>query len=256
MELGLSVFHLKALNLTGLGNEGLSGLVGTYISDMKSPEFLEAEKSWIRAGLTTPVLGRAVEAYQALTPSSLPTTAEKIRSLPGLKQVDQAAAAITHLTFGIVQRKLKVTDASLKHAKWIERHPTATPAEAFEAQRLISKEINAAYGGLHWENLGVNRVTQELSRALMLAPDWTFSNIFNVGQSFTGGPGGNAARLFWIRSIILGLALTAGMSILMSGKRGKIRPACAWDETAKARIWTTTCFSWARLAMSPRWCMT
>jgi N12 class adenine-specific DNA methylase len=221
VELGLSVFHLKALNLTALGNEGLSGLIGTYISDMDSPEFLDAEKSWVRAGLTTPILGRAVEAYQALKPSSLPTAAERIRSLPGLKQVDQAAAAITHLTFGIVQRKLKVTDASVKYARWIDNHPTATPGEAFEAQRLISKEINAAYGGLHWENLGVNRVTQELARALMLAPDWTFSNIFNVGQSFTGGPGGNAARMFWIRSIILGLALTAGLSIFLTGRRSK-----------------------------------
>jgi hypothetical protein len=166
-------------------------------------------------------MGHTIEVYKALQPTSLPTIGERIRGLPGLKQLDQTAAAITHFTFGVVQRKFKVTDASLKYASWLAKHPESTPTEQLEARRLIAKEVNAAYGGLHWENLGVNRTTQQIARFLFLAPDWTFSNYLNLKYSGTGGPGGNAARLFWMRSIILGLALTAATSIMLARRRSQ-----------------------------------
>ncbi len=221
VELGLSFFHLRALNMAALGNANLHGAIETYMSDMDSPEFQMAELSWIRAGLVTPVLGKTVEVYKALQPSSLPTTAEKIRSLPGLKHLDQSASAISHLTFGIVQRKMKVTDASIQYAAWLAKNPDASPGAAFEAQRQIAKEVNATYGGLNWENIGVHRTTLELDKALFLAPDWTYSNILNLKYAGEGGPGGKAARLFWLRSIVFGLALTAGMSLAIGGKLGK-----------------------------------
>jgi hypothetical protein len=187
-------------------------------TDMDSPQFLAEEREWVRAGLVTPVLDRTVEIYRAINPSSLPSTAEKIRSIPGLRQVDRLAGAISHLTFGIVQRKLKVTDASLQYASWIARNPNATPQQGFEAQRGIAKQVNATYGGLHWENLGVHRMAVELSKLILLAPDWIYSNYLNVKYAGEGGPGGRAARLFWLRSILFGLALTAGLSLLLAGR--------------------------------------
>lgn len=138
-----------------------------------------------------------------------------------MKQIDQVAQAITHLTFDVVQRKFKVTDMARKEAAWIAAHPGATPAGHFEALRRIAKEVNAVYGGLHWENLGLNRSSIGLARALMLAPDWTFSNFLNAGYAFGDGPGGNAARLFWLKSAIWIFALTQGLSLLLSGKPSK-----------------------------------
>ena len=221
VELGLSFFHVKALGLSALNNMGPGGVLQTTLADMKSPEFLDAEKAWTRAGLTTPILDRTAEVYIHMRPNSLPTTAEKIRALPILKQLDNAAAAISHFTFGIVQRKNKVVDASLKFAGWIANNPNATPEEMFKAQRQIAKEINAVYGGLNWEIMGHNRVTRELSKALLLAPDWTFSNVANLKYATEGGVGGNAARFFWLRAAVFGLALTAGLSMLISGKLSK-----------------------------------
>ena len=221
IELGLSIFHLRALGITALGNENVDGLIKTMRADLESSTFLAAERSWVRAGLVTPILDRTVEIYRAINPSSLPTTAEQIRSIPGLKQIDALASAISHLTFGIVQRKMKVTDASLQHAGWMAKHPEATPEESFEAQRQIAKQVNATYGGLHWENLGVHRMALELSKALMLAPDWTYSNLLNLKYAGQGGPAGRAARLFWLRSILFGVALTAGLSLLLSKKMPK-----------------------------------
>jgi hypothetical protein len=52
----------------------------------------------------------------------------------------------------------------------------------------------------------------------MLAPDWTFSNVVNTKYSFEGGPGGKAARKFWIKSAVTGCLLTQAMSMAVSGK--------------------------------------
>jgi hypothetical protein len=221
VQLGLSVFHLKALNMTALGNQNLDGLVQSYLNSMHSPEFLAAERTWIRAGLTTPVLDRAIEVYHGLKQSSLPTLGQRLRSAPGIKQVDRLAAGISHLTFGIVQRKFKVVDASLQYAKWIAKHPNDTPAELFEAQRAIARQVNATYGGLHWENLGVHQTTLGLARAIALAPDWTFSNYLNASYAFEGGPAGQSARKYWIMAGIWAIALGEATSILLTGHPSK-----------------------------------
>lgn len=218
VELGLSLFHVRALNLTALGNQGLTGIVKSYGADLTSPAFRGVEKTFLEHGGTTPVTGATYEAYRAASPTSLPTRLDVIRNLPVLKQFDRAAAATSKLTFDIIQRKFKVTDFAIKDAKWIASHPNASIQELAAARRGISKEVNAAYGGLNWEALGVNKATRSLTRALFLAPDWTFSNWQNAKTVFTGGPGGSAARAFWVRSFVSGIALTQAASLLFSGK--------------------------------------
>lgn len=218
VELGLSVFHMRALNVTALNNEGLAGLVKSYASDVESPMFLENERTFLRSGGTTSITGRTVEAYRALQPKSLPSRVDAIRSLPGFKQFDQVAAATSKLTFDVMQRKMKVTAFAIKDAKWIAENPDSTLSEHAAARRSIAKEINGAYGGLNWEALGVNRATHSLAKALFLAPDWTFSNWQTAKTAFEGSPGGAAARAFWLRSAIVGIGLTQGASMLLSGK--------------------------------------
>jgi hypothetical protein len=102
--------------------------------------------------------------------------------------------------------------------------PTSIP----EASRLaaikqsISKEVNAVYGGLNPELLGANRATVEIVRAVMLAPDWTFSNVFNLKYAAERGtPAGRMARMFWVRAIAGGMAATQVMSLMMSGHASK-----------------------------------
>ena len=60
--------------------------------------------------------------------------------------------------------------------------------------RSIGKEINAVYGGLNWDVMGVSANYQAVARMFLLAPDWTFSNVANLKYAFEGGPGGNAAE--------------------------------------------------------------
>jgi hypothetical protein len=131
--------------------------------------------------------------------------------------MDQAAEGITKFTFGKMQRQFKVANYALSKAAWLADHPNALPIERSDAMHSITKELNAIYGGLHPENLGVNRTSVELLRAIMLAPDWTFSNIFNVKYAFERGtPAGKMARMFWMRTAVGGLALTQALSLLIS----------------------------------------
>lgn len=220
-ELGLSVFHMKALSITALNNQGIYGLIRSLRSDMESETFKGEEIDGVGAGLQTSVLGRTIEAYRALTKETLPSRIDvitKLRSAPGIKQLDQLAAGLTHETFDVLQRKFKVMDYAIKKAAWMAKHPDATGEQLIDAKRGIAKEVNAAYGGLNWEVLGASKTFRNVAQAILLAPDWTFSNFFNAKYAFEGGPAGAAARSFWIRSFVTGMAMTQAMSIMVTGQ--------------------------------------
>jgi broad specificity phosphatase PhoE len=222
VQLGLSFFHAYTENLMSLANSGVKGWAKALRADRESPEFLAAERDMIAHGGTSAIQGRTFEAYKALQPGSIPTWSEIWRRAPVVHQLDTLAGKITEFTFGNLQRRFKVTDYQLHKAAWMAEHPNATQAELTAAKQSIAKEINAVYGGLNWENLGINRATVEVTRALMLAPDWTISNIFNLKYSLERGtPAGSMARKFWMRTIIGGLAATQAMSLMMSGKLSK-----------------------------------
>ena len=221
-QLGLSFFHATTENYMALANMGARGWLKGLKADRDAPGFLEQEADFIGHGGTTSVQGKAYEAAEGLTLSSLPTAGEAWRSMAGVRHVERAAKAITDLTFGKLQRQFKVVDYSLHQAAWLAKHPNAMPSEREAAMRSISKEINAVYGGLHSENLGMNKSTQDVARAIMLAPDWTLANLFNLKYAAEGGtPAGKMARLFWLRAIVGGMVGTQLMSLLLSGKLSK-----------------------------------
>ena len=100
LELGLSFFHVKALNVTALNNMGLANFLRAKVSSMETPEFMEAEREWAADGLVTAKTSTPYEAYQGLKESSIPSGFDKFRSIPIIKQIDASAQAIyqdTHL---------------------------------------------------------------------------------------------------------------------------------------------------------------
>lgn len=218
LELGLSFFHVKALNITAFNNMALTDFMRSVASDINHPDFQALERGWAADGLTTSKTSTPYEAYAGLKKSSVPTGFDKLADAPVIKQADAAFKGITEYTFDVVQRKFKVLDASLKDARWQANHPEATNEEYFAARRGIAKEVNAAYGGLNWDVLGKGKTFQDVSRLFLLAPDWTFSNVFNAKYAFEGGPAGSAARIFWAKSFATGFAMTAATSIAIGGK--------------------------------------
>lgn len=216
-QLGLSFFHATTENYMALANMGVKGYVKALMADRDSPGFLLSERELIRDGGTTSIQGNTVEAYKAVKPGSIPSYQDIWRKAPVVRQMDEAANAISDFTFNNLQRRFKVTDYALHKAAWIAKHPDALRGEIRDAGRDIAKEVNAVYGGLHWENIGLNKATVEVSRALMLAPDWTISNIFNVKYALGKGEAGRLARMFWIRTLVGGMVATQAASLMFSG---------------------------------------
>src|SRR5208283_2636958 len=194
--------------------------------DNNSPEFEAQERNGALHGLTTTKTSTPYEAYRGLKPSSLEsrnTLLAKVKA--GYAPIDAIFKGMTKATFEIAQRKFKVIDFSTREAQWLAKHPEATDAEYGTAMRSIAKEVNAVYGGLNWDVMGVSSNFQAIGRMFLLAPDWTFSNVANLKYAFEGGPGGNAARMFWLKSFTTGYAMTQGMSLLVTGQMSK-----QWDK--------------------------
>lgn len=240
-NLALSFFHPKALEMMALSNMGAVDTVRAHAMDLEGAFSEEKERELIRATGITDILHRTQEAYHNLAPGTMPTLGDVLAEAPGMKQLNTFAKGVTHTTFGVMQRKFKIWDFARQTAAWDANHPNATTVERLDAQRSIAKQVNAVYGGLNWEVLGMNKAALALSRMLILAPDWTYSNFINVGQSFEGGPkamiqqlapkfsskkwegsaAGGSARLFWIRAMLGGMLATQMMSIALTGTRSK-----------------------------------
>jgi hypothetical protein len=218
IELGLSLFHIKTMGITAMNNMSVDGYVRAMHSDNSSPDFEAQERHHALYGLTTTKTGPEYEAYKGMNPSDIPTGFGRLTNLPIIKQVDGFAKYITKTTFDVIQRKFKVTDMSAQEAAWVAKHPEATNQEYGSAMRSIAKEMNAAYGGLNWDVMGVSKSMRDMYRMFLLAPDWTFSNIVNAKYAFQGGPAGSAARMFFVKSFATGFAMTAGMSLAIGGK--------------------------------------
>jgi hypothetical protein len=227
-QLGLSFFHATTENYMALANMGVKGFVKALRADRDSAEFLAAERDLIAHGGTTSIQGNTVEAYKAMQPGSIPTYGDIWRQNAAVKIMDQAAHAISDFTFANMQRRFKVTDYQMHAAAWMAEHPDdAWGRDLKIAKQSIAKEVNAMYGGLHWENIGLNKMTVEMARAIMLAPDWTLSNVFNVKYAFEQGPGGQMARMFWARTLVGGVVATQAASLMFSGKMSK-RPTMVY----------------------------
>ena len=222
IELGLSPFHMRALTLSFMNNAGIDAYRDALASDNNSPKFEAQERKAALYGVTTTKTSTPYEAYRGLKPSSLEsrdTLLAKVKE--SYEPVDKILKGVTTATFDVVQRKFKVIDFSIREAQWLAKHPDATDVEYGKAMRSIAKEVNAVYGGLNWDVMGVSANFQAVARMFLLAPDWTFSNVANLKYATAGGPGGAAARAFWVKSFITGYAMTQAMSLFVTGQTSK-----------------------------------
>lgn len=246
VQLGISMFHAVTENYMALSNMGPKGWAKALAADRDSPEFRSAEQDFIADNGTTSVQGAVIEAFKHFKPGSIPSWSDIARRAPIAREMDAAIRKTSEFTFNNLQRKFKVTDYMLHKAAWLAKHPDATADQIHNAGKSIAKEINAVYGGLKTETLGFNRTSMEMARFLALAPDWLFSNVFNVKYALEGGPkaiasqaaravglgektpnswegsaGSDLARKFWTRQAVGGLAATQMLSLMYSGHLSK-----------------------------------
>jgi hypothetical protein len=213
VNLSLSFFHAKALTISGYNSEPMA-VAKSFITDMSSPDFKSAELDLIKDGGTSPILGGEYNAYRNLQPKSK----NILISNPITNAFNALAKKTSGITFDTLARKYKVLDYSMKKAKWLADNPNATTEEISQAGQKIASYVNDVYGGLNWEKMGISKSTLTGLRTLLLAPDWTFSNLVGIAQGVKGSvPRGNMAAFLAI-SFATGIVLTELTNKLLNGK--------------------------------------
>lgn len=226
LDLAFSAFHHLAMlhTLIAQTKGGLDIL--THLPQMKkwaaSGELDAAERDFVRhTGMTTRVEGNADVMRDLIHGDDVLSRGTR---LPVIKQVLQTAEKFSDILFDNIQRKMKVIDYANKAAAWVGSHLEATDRQIVEAKRSIASEINAAYGGLNWTALGVSKSSLGWMRLLMLAPDWTVSNVLlplKMGSVLKGDPGGKAALSHIVTATIASSLATLGLNHVLHGKDNK-----------------------------------
>jgi plasmid maintenance system antidote protein VapI len=183
---------------------------------LAAPEFSGLERDFVlHTGMTA-----KVEANQDILRNLVQNNEDafsKIVNLPVVKNVLKTADRSADFLFGKMQRFMKVNSYAGKAANWVRDHPTATNAEVRSAKVGFAQHINAVYGGLNWEAMGMTKSNLSLLRLGMLAPDWTISNMQLLSQGAGGGTAGGASRAHILKALTIGITLTEGLNKILTG---------------------------------------
>jgi hypothetical protein len=186
---------------------------------LKAPEFMNLEMDFAaHTGITTS-MDYNKDLLRDITKKN-PGVFSKITNVPGIKQVLDTADKSGNFLFDKYQRYLKVMNYGKKISEWVADNPDATNAEVRTAKIGIAKQVNAVYGGLNWEAMGITKSGLSILRLALLAPDWTLSNAYLLGYALKPNMTSTEtilARKHITTALIGGVAVTEGMNKLLTG---------------------------------------
>lgn len=228
IELGLSAFHYKNLIIAAANNGDIKA-TAEYFKDLpkhleflNEPEFRENELDFVRHGGMTSMVENNLDTAMKLNKNEtrVGQLINELNNKPVFKQIGKAIEANNSALFAKLQRFVKVQAYDTRVNAWFADHVNATASEINRAKSSIAREINGVYGGMNWKMLRVPKGLINTMKTVMLAPDWTFSNIDLARQAFNPTnhtAGARAARAFWIRNIIIGAITTEGLNYAFTG---------------------------------------
>ena len=218
VDLSYSFFHHLSMTAVDLYQGGIKAFMGLpqMSKHMNTSVFEELETDFIRHTGMTSKVDYTQDIMRNLVEKN-PDIFSKITNLPVIKQYLKQADKNAEFLFGRMQRYLKVMDYGQKISNWVIDNPTATNAQVKAAKLGYAREINAAYGGLNWEAMGISKSHLSLLRLGMLAPDWTISNVDLARLMFTKGTAGEAARSHIMTALVGGMVLTEGINKILTG---------------------------------------
>lgn len=210
IDLSLSLFHDLTMVMQAAYQGNLNNVLKKF--DINSEGFHEMEKDFVKHTGITSRLETNADIVRNLRDAG-----GKLADLPIIKQIAALNDKHSEFLFGKMQRWLKVMDYQKKVAKFAGKNFELSEAELITGKKQIAQEVNAAYGGLNWEALGITPNALKALRRTLLAPDWTLSNAFLVAKVAQRGPGGQAARNHFIKAALGGLMATEALSKMLTG---------------------------------------
>ena len=114
---------------------------------------------------------------------------------------------------------LKIQASLLELRAGLERNRAAIQRGEVTVDEIasgVATLMNNDFGGLHLGRMGRSNTVQHLMRLMLLAPDWTESNVRSMIDAFKKGETGYMHRMFWGRIAIKALGATVLFNLLMS----------------------------------------
>lgn len=218
VDLAMSFYHHLTFVTQTLSSRGGGATLAKIVTGMKmnTPAFREMEIDFVNHGGLTSQVAHTQDIMSHLTEGN--DIVSKALRLPVLKQASQAIEASNEFLFGKMQRFLKTMTFQKEASSWVASNPNATNQETLAAKRGFAKAINANFGGLNWQAMGITKSDQSLLRTLFLAPDWLTSAGSQVKYALSDtGTAGNTARATMIKAIVGGMAVTEGLNKVITG---------------------------------------
>lgn len=140
-----------------------------------------------------------------------------------------------------MQPSLKIGGALLEYQRLINDHDAELAAGTVKRKdlaKIVGGLMNADFGGLNLARFGRNPTAQHIQHLLLLAPDWTYSNVLSMARAFKGGLEGRVYRKFWRRIAVRGLGTTVLLNLMLAGFDDKTfweRYKQAWKDPKKLR---------------------
>lgn len=154
---------------------------------------------------------------------------ELIHKIPFLGQYVKAAE---DKLFGDYIPRLKadafdrvVEQIQRRHANWSQN----------DVHYTASKVVDAAFGGLNWKMLGASLNSQDALRLVMLAPDFTGSQVLFAKYGLE--PGGSVVNQSLARIALYNFAVARVLNLLVSGKAHNEQPFAVVSPDEK-KAWT------------------
>ena len=223
IDLSMSFFHHFTFVMQSLYQNKFSfGTVkdiGSIVKNvdglLEHPEFNKMEVDFTENGGITSKVDQNIDVLRKLSVDN--DFLQKALDTPGLKQFLHLNEKNANFLFGKMQRWLKVTDYNKKVTQYMQKNNWKSDAQLIDAKRSIAREVNAAYGGLNWEALGVSPSIKRIGQLFLLAPDWTYSNIELAKIAVQKTQGGTIARQHYTTALLGAGILTEGLSYLFTG---------------------------------------
>jgi len=222
-----SLFHHQAfLRSYAFGTPIVDGLgdmsprkaygLGRAAIDAWTPEL----ELLVRAGLTLDA-GRDLEREHLKQKTAVGRILDKMGAVGAARNAVVAARdQQTAFLFNRLGPYLKAQTALLELRHLMHKHRAELEGGGVSVKELATIAANMAnddFGGLNLQRMGRNPKVQHLMRLLLLAPDWTESNVRSMYKAFTRGREGQAYRDMWKRVGARAGLLTVLANLIMAG---------------------------------------
>lgn len=177
-------------------------------------------RALVRGGLT---LGR-MQDWEGFALQQKTAIGKVIDRVPGARKWRDELIEFrdwqTDILFKYLGASLKAQAAILEYRHQLKKHAAKLEAGTMthhEAAKRAADIINADFGGLHLGRMGRDPTLQHIMRLLLLAPDWTESNVRSMYKAFERGEQGAMYRAMWGRVAIKGMGATILFNLVLSG---------------------------------------